>query len=106
MTNIILFLTDSTQVVVPYKNIKDLVTTYSFIRDKCYEFKLFIKVSAEEEKLLKQCTCQYVGFEYDDEIDAVKVPFKNNDGINVYENVWNTEDGWLGIHFKMHKETK
>lgn len=106
MENVILMLTDSSQIVVPYKNVKDLVTTYSFVRDKCYEFKLFIKASAEEEELLKKCTCQFVGFEYDDEIEAIKVPFKNNNGVNMYEKVWNTEDGWLGIHFKPQKESK
>ena len=106
MENIILMLIDSSQVVVPLKNVKDLVTTYSYIRDKCYEFKLFIKASTEEEELLKKCTCQFVAFEYEDEIQAIKVPFKAKDGINVCEKVWNTEDGWLGIQFKPVKEGK
>lgn len=106
MENIILMLTDSSEIKVPCENIKDLVTTYSFVRDKCYEFKLFIKVSAEEEELIKKCTCIYVGFEYEDEIEAIKVPFKMNNGVNVHEKVWNTEDGWLGIQFKPNKEGK
>ena len=106
MNNIILMLMDSSQIVVPLNNIKDLVTTYSYTKDKCYEFKLFIKVPAEEEELLKKCTCQFVAFEYDEEIEAIKVPFKAKGGVNVCEKVWNTEDGWLGIHFKPNKEGK
>lgn len=104
LQNVILMLTDETQVVVPYKNVKDLVNTYSIVRDKCYEFKLFIKVSAKEEEMLEKCTCQFVGFEYEDEIEALKVPFKNKDGVNVCEKVWKTEDGWLGMQFKPVKE--
>lgn len=106
MENIVLILTDSSQIVVPNENVKDLVTTYSYVRDKCYEFKLFIKVSEKEEEILKKCTCKYVGFEYEEEIEAIKVPFKNNNGVNVFEKVWNTEDGWLGIQFKPNKEGK
>lgn len=108
MKNIKLMLMDKSEIDIPYSNVKDLVTTYSFVRDKCYEFKLFVKVSEEELEIIKKCTAQYVAFEYEDSdiIEAIKVPFKASNDINVNEKVWETGDGWLGIHFKNNKEAK
>ena len=54
MKNIRLMLMDKSEIIVPYSNVKDLVTTYSFVRDKCYEFKLFIKASEEEIEIIKK----------------------------------------------------
>ena len=108
MKNIKLMFMDGSDVTIPYKNVKDVVTTYSFVRDKCYEFKLFIKASPEEVELIKKCTAQYVAFEYEDDdvIEAITVPFKASNNINVNEKVWDTGDGWIGIHFKNNKEGK
>ena len=108
MKNIKLMFMDGTEISIPYKNVKDVVTTYSFVRDKCSEFKLFVKASKEEAELIKKCTAQYVAFEYedDDTIEAIKVPFKASNNINVNEKVWDTGDGWIGIHFKNMKEAK
>ena len=108
MKNIRLMLMDKSEIIVPYSNVKDLVTTYSFVRDKCYEFKLFIKASEEEIEIIKKCTAQYVAFEYNDDVDieAIKVPFKPMNGVNTNEKVWDTGDGWIGIQFKNNKETK
>ena len=105
MKNIKLMLMDGGEIVIPYNNVKDIVTTYSFVRDKCYEFKLFVKASQEEAELIKKCTIQYVAFEYEDNdiIEAIKVPFRANDDINVNEKVWEAGDGFIGIHFKHNK---
>lgn len=108
MENIKLMLMDGSEIVIPYNNVKDLVTTYSFVKDKCYELKLFIKASQEETELIKQCTAKYVAFEYEDIdiVEVIKVPFRANNDINVNEKVWETEDGFIGIHFKHNKDMK
>lgn len=108
MKNIKLMLMDGSEIVIPYNNVKDVVTTYSFVRDRCYEFKLFIKAKQEEVELIKKCTAQYVAFEYEDDdiVEAIKVPFKSGNNMNINEKVWDTGDGWIGIHFKHNKEAK
>ena len=106
--NVRLMLMDDSEVVIPLADIKDLVTTYSFVRDKCYEFKVFVKDTVEGIEIVKENTIKYVAFEYDDcdVIEAVKVPFKEKNGINTAQRTWDAGDGFIGIHFKYSKEGK
>lgn len=104
--NVRLMLMDGSEIVVPLADVKDLVTTYSFVRDKCYEFKVFVKNTIEGADIIKKNAIQYVAFEYEDNdvIEAIKVPFKERNGVNVNVRTWETDDGFIGIHFKNIKE--